>query len=88
MRIKEQDLTAESRRKIKLIPPGTRFHMLVVESLAYLDDRRGTSWHCRCDCGGTTTTYRTALVSGNTRSCGCLRGRNIDRVNERRTARA
>lgn len=29
-------------------------------------------WVCQCDCGGTKTTTRDALVSGEAQSCGCL----------------
>lgn len=35
-------------------------------------DSRGTSWLCECDCGNTTVVSRRNLVSGNTKSCGCL----------------
>ncbi len=30
-------------------------------------------WTCRCDCGTVKTVRRTALVSGRSRSCGCLK---------------
>src|SRR5262249_1914736 len=29
-------------------------------------------WRCHCDCGNETEVQRTSLVSGATRSCGCL----------------
>jgi hypothetical protein len=35
---------------------------------------RITRWCCSCACGNSTTLSTTALVSGNTRSCGCLHG--------------
>lgn len=31
------------------------------------------SWHCRCDCGNVIDVPSRYLVSGETRSCGCLR---------------
>lgn len=31
-----------------------------------------TRWHCRCDCGQETIVFRTALIGGATKSCGCL----------------
>ena len=31
-----------------------------------------TQWYCRCICGVNKAVARSALVSGNTRSCGCL----------------
>ncbi len=29
-------------------------------------------WHCRCDCGNETDVYAGSLLSGATKSCGCL----------------
>lgn len=34
---------------------------------------RGARWICQCQCGTLTTVSRTALITGNTKSCGCLR---------------
>lgn len=39
-------------------------------------------WECKCDCGNFHTTSRNKLVTGRTRSCGCLR---IDEVTKRST---
>lgn len=52
---------------------GRRFELLTVVSWA---ERRGSQslWNCRCDCGQMTVVYYCALISGNTKSCGCLRG--------------
>lgn len=33
---------------------------------------RGYLWYCKCKCGNYKTVPRDSLVSGNTRSCGCL----------------
>src|SRR5262245_17755818 len=30
-------------------------------------------WHCECECGGRKLVRRDSLVTGNTKSCGCLR---------------
>lgn len=49
---------------------GKRFGKLLV-----LDRRRRnrtTHYTCRCDCGNSTTTTHSNLVSGATKSCGCL----------------
>lgn len=50
---------------------GRRFGRLVVldEADRIKNHRR---WNCVCDCGNTITVYQTCLISGNTRSCGCL----------------
>lgn len=32
-----------------------------------------TRWLCKCDCGNTKTIDGRSLVSGNTKSCGCLK---------------
>lgn len=41
------------------------------------------SWICQCSCGNTTEVTSNALLSGNTRSCGCLAGRtNAARVSQ------
>lgn len=37
---------------------------------------------CQCICGRMTTVWLTSLVSGNTKSCGCLRG-DVNRANTR-----
>lgn len=38
-----------------------------------LSDRRGKAqWRCMCTCGTWTLVSRNNLVSGNTRSCGCI----------------
>lgn len=36
----------------------------------------GARWLCLCDCGKFTVVISNALRSGNTRSCGCLPGKN------------
>lgn len=44
-------------------------------------------WKCKCDCGNQITVRYPALISGNTRSCGCLldESRKINNVNKRRS---
>ncbi|KKL68305.1 hypothetical protein LCGC14_2126340 [marine sediment metagenome] len=46
-----------------------RFGRLVV--IAVLPNNKAA---CRCDCGTETVIFRNNLLSGNTRSCGCLYG--------------
>ena len=53
--------------------PGERFERLVVLHRAVTRDKRHPRWLCACDCGSTVEVPATNLLTGNTRSCGCLR---------------
>lgn len=50
------------------IPAGARFGRLEV-----LEDQKSNYVVCVCDCGNLVSTYRSALRSMGSRSCGCLR---------------
>ena len=57
---------------------GRRFGKLVVTSFAgYFPASIGAPlmavWVCKCQCGNVKRIQATNLISGNTRSCGCLR---------------
>jgi hypothetical protein len=56
---------------------GKRFNKLLV--IKKNDNKLNGSilWDCLCDCGNTTIVKCNNLNSGNTSSCGCLRGKNI-----------
>lgn len=71
-----------TERKVKDLT-GQHFGRLT--ALERLDKKRGSSflWRCRCDCGGMVETSANSLLSGNTRSCGCLRVEAIKRTNAR-----
>lgn len=55
---------------------GLRFGRLTVLAKAGIrgEGKRGSRsiWLCRCDCGKEKVVTRNSLVTGNTRSCGCL----------------
>jgi len=52
---------------------GKRFKMLTV--VEFREVRNNHSyWLCKCDCGKEKVVARRHLVSGNVKSCGCLRG--------------
>lgn len=36
------------------------------------NNKKGTYWHCKCDCGNEKDVLGSNLKSGNVRSCGCL----------------
>ena len=42
-------------------------------------DKAHRMWRCKCECGRETVVIQHNLVSGNTQSCGCMRGRRINR---------
>lgn len=56
---------------------GKRFGMLVVERQAAGET---STWWVKCDCGNIKTVKRTNLVTGNTRSCGCLKKKTAKEV--------
>lgn len=41
--------------------------------------KNGVYWICKCDCGRGKKVVSSALLSGFTRSCGCLRSENAKR---------
>jgi len=53
----------------RTVSPGDRFGKLVVV------ERQNDKWLCRCDCGEEKLISGSHLLSGNTRSCGCLTGK-------------
>lgn len=48
-----------------------RFGRLVAKKLLRVEDRHAV-WECQCDCGETVEINVNSLVSGRTKSCGCL----------------
>lgn len=61
---------------------GRKFGRLLVGSFTGIritGSGRAYLWSCECDCSKTTLVAAGALMSGNTRSCGCLR----DEVNRK-----
>ena len=54
---------------------GVRFGKLVAIRPVGRDKNRQTIWECLCDCGNTVKVRRSALVSGNTKSCGCIQNK-------------
>lgn len=51
---------------------GEMHGRLTVTGFAGRDHRGKLCWQCRCACGGETAVRYDQLVSGHTRSCGCL----------------
>ena len=57
--------------KVRMDRTGQRFGNLIVLSLDSIRKRESV-WLVQCDCGKTSTLLNNSLVSGKTRSCGCL----------------
>ena len=58
---------------------GMRFGKLTV---LYLTDKKSAKnkcrvWHCACDCGSECDVISSDLLSGNVKSCGCLRAERV-----------
>lgn len=51
---------------------GIQFDRLKVVARAGSNSRGDAMWSCECKCGGTVIVRRWSLVSGTTKSCGCL----------------
>lgn len=52
---------------------GQRFGRLVVVREHGRNHRGAVTWYAECDCGGHTAVVGHSLLSGATKSCGCLR---------------
>lgn len=51
---------------------GQRFGKLEALYLVGSNNSRHKLWHCKCDCGKECDVNSKALLSGHTKSCGCL----------------
>lgn len=52
---------------------GKKFGHLSVIRFDHVNDRQLAVWECLCDCGNTTYVTTSSLLSGNSKSCGCIR---------------
>lgn len=62
--------------KIKDLSGRTFYHLTVIE-FSMINRNHQSVWICRCDCGNYTSVTRPALLSGNTKSCGCMKSKSI-----------
>lgn len=51
---------------------GQRFGRLIVLGRDGKNEHRAIKWKCQCDCGNQISTLSQSLLSGHTKSCGCL----------------
>ena len=65
-----------NHKRIRKDLTGQRFGKLV--AMNYIDTKESNSknkttvWHCKCDCGNEVDVHANHLLSGRTKSCGCL----------------
>ena len=59
----------------KSIPlkPGTKFNYLTIIKYSHQDKRWRRFYLCKCNCGKEKIIQGSLMISGNTKSCGCLR---------------
>lgn len=58
--------------KIESVIIGEKYGRLKIISFHHSDKRWRKWYECSCDCGNNKIIMGSAIVSGNTRSCGCL----------------
>lgn len=58
---------------------GDKFYKLEVISLSYIDDKHRRFYLFKCDCGNKKIIHGSAVVSGNTKSCGCYKTESYKR---------
>ena len=61
-----------------MIKSGDKFGKLTVIEQAGVDSIQNTVWKCKCECGREHFISQRSLSTGNTLSCGCLRGHPSD----------
>lgn len=63
---------------------GQRFGMLVAQKpiITRTLKRTRIKWECKCDCGNTTVVTGSNLISGHTKSCGCLNSKMTSERNK------
>ena len=78
-------------RRYERLKPGQVFGRLTVLEEAPAPTEyttyKGLWYRCRCQCGNTVVVRRDSLVSGNTKSCGCLQREHIANLNKRKEVR-
>jgi hypothetical protein len=74
-------------------PPGAFFTVVARVARRALTPRpsayacKSSWWQCRCDCGRLWNVPRPHIISGNTRSCGCMAAELQKRAREARGTR-
>ena len=61
---------------------GQQFGYLTAIEPTGEKNRKNLIWRCKCKCGKEVEYPATRLLTGNTLSCGCLRGEHLQKVNK------
>ena len=83
----EADTICVGKENMKLkveVIPGMKFGRLTAVREARKEQHGHSEWIFRCDCGNEKAINRYSVVSGRTRSCGCLNMENRIAGNNRR----
>lgn len=59
-------------------------YLTVIEGPIRYDDKKNIYWKCKCKCGNEKIVTTNALVSGNTKSCGCYKNEIFIENNKKR----
>lgn len=59
---------------------GERFGRLVVIKFYGKDKHRNILYECQCDCGNIKVVPKKCLISGSSKSCGCIRKENAAKI--------
>ena len=63
-----ENIVGSKYGKLTVIKEGSLYiHVLTLVTIK--------KWICKCDCGKTVEVRQDSLRSGNTRSCGCMKGK-------------
>ena len=79
----EKALSAPKRKRDTKTLIGRKYGKLTVLDFYGVSADRDSKFKCLCDCGNTVVVQKNKLISGHTKSCGCLRKENAKRLFEK-----
>ena len=85
-----RDVGLERFKRVRIAPGQVFGRLTVLEESApptEFTSYKGRWYRCRCQCGNEAVVRRESLVSGNTKSCGCLQREHIANLNKRKEVR-
>lgn len=61
---------------------GKKYNQLEVIKLDHIDKNHTCYWLCKCDCGNFKVINGNKIKNGNTKACGCMRGKTTKYNNQ------